>query len=107
MRDSIIWWEPTHQDPGALAAADIPSISMMAGQLKPVIFGTKAKYLKNSGPGSQITRDLKEEIKMCDFFDIEDWMIIGPLSENLADEEKNQKSIEVDLDQEEDDTVVK
>ena len=43
---------------------------------------------------------------MCDFF-VEDWMIIGPLSEKLADEEKNQKSIQVDLDQEEDDTVVK
>jgi len=44
---------------------------------------------------------------MCDFFDIEDWMIIGPLSEDLAEDERNQKSIEVDLDQEEDDTVVK
>ncbi len=37
---------------------------------------------------------------MCDFFDIEDWMIIGPLSEDLADDEKEYKKIEKDLDDE-------
>jgi hypothetical protein len=47
----------------------------------------------------------KEDLKMCDFFDIEDWMIIGPLSEDLAEDERNQKQIEDDFDQDED-TVV-
>ena len=31
---------------------------------------------------------------MLDYFDIEDWMIIGPLSEELADEREQQKQIE-------------
>ncbi len=48
----------------------------------------------------------KEKMKMCDFFDVEDWMIVGPLSEDLAEEQKNQKQIEDDRDQEDDDTVV-
>ncbi|MCM2285790.1 MAG: hypothetical protein NDI81_13470 [Desulfobacula sp.] len=47
-----------------------------------------------------------EKMKMCDFFDVEDWMIIGPLSEDLSEEEKNQKQIEDDFNQEDDDTVV-
>ncbi len=38
----------------------------------------------------------KEKRTMCDFFDIEDWMIIGPLSEELADEREEQKQIEKD-----------
>lgn len=42
---------------------------------------------------------------MCDFIDIEDWMIIGPLSEDLAEDERNQKQIEDDRNQDED-TVV-
>lgn len=33
---------------------------------------------------------------MFDYFDIEDWMIIGPLSEELADEREQQKQIERD-----------
>ena len=48
----------------------------------------------------------KEEMKMCDFFDIEDWMIIGPLSEDLAEDERNQKRIEDDFNQEDEDSVV-
>ena len=48
----------------------------------------------------------KEKMKMCDFFDVEDWMIIGPLSEDLAEEEKNQKQIEDDFNHEDEDTVV-
>ena len=43
---------------------------------------------------------------MFDFFDVEDWMIIGPLSEDLAEEEKNQKRIEEDFNQDDEDTVV-
>ncbi len=35
-----------------------------------------------------------------DDFDIEDWMIWGPLSEELADEERERRRIEKDLDQE-------
>ncbi len=34
-----------------------------------------------------------------DFFDIEDWMIIGPLSEELSDEERERRRLEEDLDQ--------
>ena len=39
---------------------------------------------------------------MYDFFDIEDWMIIGPFSEALSDEERERRKIEKDhdLDQE-------
>ena len=39
---------------------------------------------------------------MFDFFDIEDWMIIGPLAEELSDEERERRIIENDwnLDQE-------
>ena len=48
----------------------------------------------------------KEKMKMCDFFDVEDWMIIGPLSEDLAEEEKNQKQIEDNFNQDDEDTVV-
>ena len=43
---------------------------------------------------------------MCNIFDVEEWMIIGPLSEDLAEEEKNQKQIEDDFNQEDEDTVV-
>ena len=107
MPGSIIWLEPTHPDPRALAAVDIPSISMMAGRLRPVIFGTRAKYQKNSGPGSLITQDLKEEMKMCDFFDF-DWMdlgMAGALAEEMAEDERNQKQIEDDFNQEDDSVV--
>lgn len=44
---------------------------------------------------------------MCDFFDVEYWMIIGPLSEDLAEDERNQKQTEDDFNQEDEDTVVK
>ena len=41
---------------------------------------------------------------MIDFdwfdFDIDDWMVIGPLSEELADDEKNIKKIEKSFDDE-------
>jgi len=36
---------------------------------------------------------------MFDFFDIEDWMIIGPMAEDLADEERERRKIENDWDQ--------
>jgi hypothetical protein len=36
-----------------------------------------------------------------DGFDIDDWMIIGPLSEDLADE-RERRRLEDDLDQEDD-----
>lgn len=39
-------------------------------------------------------------------FDWLDWMIIGPLSEDLAEEEKEQRQIEDDFNQEDEDTVV-
>ncbi len=80
---------------------------MTAGQLKPVTFGSRAKYQNNLEPGSLITQDLKEVLKMCDFFDVEYWMIIGPLSEDLAEDERNQKQTEDDFNQEDEDTVVK
>ena len=38
-------------------------------------------------------------------FDWLGWLIIGPLSEDLAEEEKNQKQIEDDFNQEDEDTV--
>lgn len=34
-----------------------------------------------------------------DDFDVEDWMIIGPLSEELADDERERRRLEDDLDQ--------
>jgi hypothetical protein len=34
-----------------------------------------------------------------DGFEIEDWIIIGPLSEELADEKKERRRLEEDLDQ--------
>jgi hypothetical protein len=37
-----------------------------------------------------------------DGFDIEDWMIIGPLSEELAEDERDRRRLEDDLDQEDD-----
>jgi hypothetical protein len=45
---------------------------------------------------------LKKELPMFDFldgFDIEDWMIIGPLSEELSEEERERRRLEEDLDQ--------
>ncbi len=49
-------------------------------------------------PVLKLNMDLtKKEMKaMCDFFDIEDWMIIGPLAEELAEEKEQQKQIEND-----------
>jgi hypothetical protein len=38
------------------------------------------------------------EAHMCDFFDIEDWMIIGPMAEELADDEEERRKIEQDDD---------
>jgi hypothetical protein len=44
-----------------------------------------------------------------DFFDdfedlgVEDWMIIGPLAEELADEERERRRVEEDLEQDEGD----
>ena len=35
---------------------------------------------------------------MIEFFDIEDWMIIGPMAEDLADDEKKYKKIEKEFD---------
>ncbi|MBU1387811.1 MAG: hypothetical protein KKE62_06340 [Proteobacteria bacterium] len=48
---------------------------------------------------------------MCDFFDFDwdDWMIIGPLSENLADDEiKQQKRFidETDSEKDEDENLI-
>jgi len=37
-----------------------------------------------------------------DGFDIEDWIIIGPLSEELADEERERRRLERNDDEEED-----
>jgi len=39
-------------------------------------------------------------------FDWLDWFIIGPLSEDLAEDERNQKQIEDDFNQEDEDTIV-
>jgi hypothetical protein len=35
-------------------------------------------------------------------FDLFDWMIIGPLSEELAEDERDRRRLEDDLDQEDD-----
>jgi hypothetical protein len=35
-----------------------------------------------------------------DFFDIEDWMVIGPMAEELSDEERERRKIEKDFDDE-------
>ncbi|MDA3790154.1 MAG: hypothetical protein PF503_16885 [Desulfobacula sp.] len=40
---------------------------------------------------------------MIDFFDIEDWMIIGPMAEDLADDEEKRRQIENDHDLDQDD----
>lgn len=40
---------------------------------------------------------------MFDFFDIEDWMIIGPMAEDLADDEEKKRQIEKDHDLDQDD----
>jgi hypothetical protein len=48
---------------------------------------------------------LKKEVPMFDFldgFDIEDWIIIGPLSEELADEKRERRRLERDDEEEED-----
>jgi len=37
---------------------------------------------------------------MMDFIDIEDWFIIGPLAEELADEEREKRRIERDYEDE-------
>jgi hypothetical protein len=37
-----------------------------------------------------------------DGFDIDDWMIIGPLSEELAKDERDRRRLEEDLDQDDD-----
>lgn len=39
-------------------------------------------------------------------FDWLDWFTTGPLSEDLAEDERNQKQIEDDFNQEDEDTVV-
>ena len=41
---------------------------------------------------------MKEVMKMWEWFDfdIDDWMVIGPLSEELADDEKERRKIEKD-----------
>lgn len=42
-------------------------------------------------------------------FDIDDWMIIGPLSDELSEDEKNRRKIEKDFfddDSDEDDEIV-
>ncbi len=51
-------------------------------------FPDNAEFIPNTKAG----------MKMYDFFDIEDWMTIGPLSEDLAEDE----SIEDDFNQDED-----
>lgn len=42
---------------------------------------------------------------MFDFdgFDVEDWMIIGPLAEDLSDEERERRRGEEELDQDDED----
>jgi hypothetical protein len=35
-------------------------------------------------------------------FDLFDWMVIGPLSEELAEDERDRRRLEDDLDQEDD-----
>ena len=36
-------------------------------------------------------------------FDLFDWMVIGPMSEELAEDERDRRRLEDDLDQEDDD----
>jgi hypothetical protein len=88
-------------------AGDLEFSFLMAVSSIPIIFGGRVLSRKDSGPCCLIMLIfcwwkqkiiLKKEVPMFDL-DIFDWMIIGPLSEELADEEKERRRLEDDIDQ--------